>query len=106
MSDDTICSSEYTSRPSESGPDSDAARNASLTSATVTSRPSTAVKSVMDPSATGTRNACPSRRPFIASSTRLVARAAPVLDGMMFSAAARASRRSLDGPSTSACAPV
>src|SRR5580765_1602875 len=60
----------------------------------------------MDPSATGTRNACPSRRPFIASSTRLVARAAPVLEGMMFSAAARASRRSLDGPSTSACVPV
>ena len=88
------------------GPDSDAARNAAFTSSTVTSRLRIAVKSVIDPSATGTRSDWPSSFPFIASRTRLVARAAPVEDGMMFSAAARASRRSFDGPSTSACVPV
>ena len=64
------------------------------------------MKSVIEPSATGTRSDWPSSLPFIASRTRLVARAAPVDDGMMLSAAARASRRSFDGPSTSACVPV
>ena len=40
-----------------------------------------ATKSVMEPVGTGTRSDVPSRRPFIDSSTRLVARAAPVLVG-------------------------
>ena len=38
----------------------------------------------------GTRSDVPSSRPFMASSTRLVARAAPVDDGTMLMAAARA----------------
>ena len=57
MSDDTIGASEYTRMPPESGPDSDASRNASLTSPAVTSRARIAVKSVIDPSPTGTRRA-------------------------------------------------
>ena len=77
-----------------------------MTSSTVTSRASTPVKSVIEPSGTGTRSEVPSSFPFIDSSTRLVARAAPVELGMMFTAAARASRRSFDGPSTIDCVPV
>ena len=42
----------------------------------------------------------------MASSTRPVARAAPVDVGMMFTAAARVRRRSLCGPSTSIWSPV
>ena len=64
------------------------------------------MKSVIEPSGTGTRREVPSSRPFIDSSTRLVARAAPVELGMMLMAAARASRRSFDGPSTSDWVPV
>ncbi len=94
MSDDTIGSSVYTSTFAI-GPDAAAARNASLTSATVTSRLRTATKSVMEPSGTGTRSAAPSSLPFIDSSTSDVARAAPDDAGTMFAAAARARRRSL-----------
>jgi hypothetical protein len=65
---------------------------AALTSAGSTSAPTIAVKSVIDPSWTGTRSETPSRRPFIASITRLVARAAPVEVGTMLTAAARARR--------------
>ena len=71
----------------------EAARKASLISSAPTWAPSTAVRSVIEPSATGTRSVWPSSRPFIASSTRLVDRAAPVVDGMMLTAAARARRR-------------
>ena len=60
----------------------------------------TAVKSVIEPSGTGTRRAVPSRRPFIDGSTRPVARAAPVEAGTMLTAAARARRRSLWGRSS------
>ncbi len=52
---------------------------------------------MIEPSGTGTRSAVPSSLPFIDSSTRLVARAAPVDDGTMLTAAARARRRSLCG---------
>ncbi len=51
------------------------------------------VKSVIEPSWTGTRSDVPSKRPFIDASTSAVARAAPVVDGTMFTAAARARRR-------------
>ena len=94
------------SRTLASGPDSAAARNASLTSSTLASVLSTPVKSVSEPSGVGTRIDWPSRRPCIDSSTRPVARAAPVDDGTMLMAAARARRRSLWGPSTSIWSPV
>ena len=58
-----------------------------------------AVKSVMEPAGSGTRNDVPSRCPFMAASTRPVARAAPVPVGTMLFAAARARRRSLCGRS-------
>ena len=59
--------------PSEpfSGPLAAAALNAALISSTVTSLLSTAVKSVIEPSGTGTRSEVPSSLPFIDSSTRL-----------------------------------
>ncbi len=74
--------------------------NAWLTSATVTGPGITAVKSVMEPSGTGTRSALPSSLPFMDGSTSPVARAAPVEAGMMLMAAARARRRSLWGRSS------
>ena len=46
------------------------------------------MKSVIEPSGTGTRSDVPSSLPFIDSSTRPVARAAPVDDGTMLIAAA------------------
>src|SRR4051812_27783600 len=94
MSDDTISSSVYTSTLA-SGPEPAAALNASLISSTVTSRPRMPVKSVIEPSCTGTRSELPSSLLFIDSSTRLVARAAPVDDGTMLTADARARRMSL-----------
>ena len=105
MSEETSGSSEYTSTFA-SGPDSAAALNAALTSSTVTSCLRTPTKSVIEPSGTGTRSEVPSSLPFIDSSTRPVARAAPVEVGMMLMAAPRARRRSQWGPSTSAWSPV
>ena len=96
--------SEY-SRIPFSGP-SAAAWKAALISATDADVLSRAVKSVIEPSGTGTRSEVPSSLPFIASSTRPVARAAPVEVGTMLIAAARARRRSLCGPSTSIWSPV
>ena len=58
-----------------------------------------ATRSVTEPSGTGTRIAMPSSLPFSCGSTRPVAFAAPVEVGMMFTAAARARRRSLCGRS-------
>src|SRR5437763_4864676 len=52
-----------------------------------------AVKSVIEPSCTGTRRAVPSRRPCMAWRTSPVDRAAPVDAGMLLTAAARARRR-------------
>ena len=78
-----------------------ALRNAALTASAEASTLSSALKSVIDPVGTGTRSAVPSSLPFIASITRLVARAAPVDVGTMLIAAPRARRRSEWGPSTS-----
>ena len=100
MSVDTSGSVEYSSTPA-SGPEATACSKASFTSSAVAGRSSVAVKSVSEPSATGTRRAMPSNLPCMASSTRPVARAAPVEVGMMFTAAARVRRRSPWGPSTS-----
>jgi hypothetical protein len=49
---------------------------------------------VIDPSGTGTRKARPSSLPASSGITSDVAFAAPVLEGMMFAAAARIRRRS------------
>src|SRR4051812_2636978 len=87
MSEETIGSSEY-SRTLASGPEEAASRKAALTSSTSTSLLRTPVKSVIEPSGTGTRRAVPSRRPSMDWSTRLVARAAPVEAGTMLTAPA------------------
>ena len=94
MSELTMGSSVY-SRTLASLPLVAAALNASFTSSGVTSRARIPVKSVMEPSWTGTRREDPSRRPFMLVRTRLVARAAPVLVGTMLLAAARDRRWSL-----------
>ena len=83
-----------------------AAANASLTAWAVTSVPTTTARSVSDPSSTGTRTATPSSFPATAGMTSPVARAAPVVVGTMLSAADRARRRSLCGPSSSIWSPV
>ena len=94
MSLDTIGSSVYSSTRSSGGLAAASAK-AALTSTTDGFPFTTAVKSVMEPAGSGTRNDLPSSRPFIASSTRLVARAAPVELGTMLTAPARARRRSV-----------
>ena len=76
-----------------------AAWKAALTSSTVTSRLTMAVKSVSEPSGVGTRSAKPSSLPASSGSTRPTALAAPVVVGMIESAAARARRRSRCGAS-------
>jgi hypothetical protein len=81
-----------------SGP-SAAARRASFTSAAVTVRPSSQVRSTTETSGVGTRTAMPSILPFTSGITRLVALAAPVVVGIIDRAAARARRRSLCGRS-------
>src|ERR1044072_341641 len=63
-----------------SGP-SAAARKAALISSTVPSRSSTKVRSVREPSSTGTRTARPSRGPAGAGRARPTGRAAPGLGG-------------------------
>ena len=63
------------------------------------SRLTVTVRSVTEPVGIGTRIAKPSSLPSSSGSTREIALAAPVLVGTMFSAAARARRRSLCGPS-------
>jgi len=78
-----------------------AVSNASLTSSRVTGRFRTTVRSVSEPSSTGTRTAIPSSAPASSGRTRPTARAAPVPVGMMLRAAERARRRSLCGPSIS-----
>ena len=94
MSLETIGSSVYSSTRSSGGLAA-ASANAALTSATDGFPCTTAVKSVMDPAGSGTRSDMPSSRPFIASRTRLVALAAPVVVGTMLTAAPRARRGSL-----------
>src|SRR4051812_43674188 len=97
MSEDTIGSSVYSRMPL-SWPCA-AFRNASLTSSLVTSRSRSITRSVTEPVGTGTRIAMPSSLPLSCGMTSAVALAAPVVVGMMFSAAARARRRSLCGKS-------
>src|SRR4030095_4145671 len=68
-------------------------------------RPDRATKdtmSAMDPTATGARTARPSNLPWYSGSARVVAFAAPVVDGTRFVAARRPRPRSLSGRSTSA----
>src|SRR5438093_1190270 len=57
---------------------------------TVVSLSSTAEKSVTDPSGVGTRKAPPFNLPFNSGITSPIAFAAPVVDGMILMAAARA----------------
>ena len=61
----------------------------------IISNASCTTRSVTEPSMTGTRIAIPSSLPLSSGSTSAVARAAPVVVGMMFCAPARARRRSL-----------
>src|SRR5919112_202374 len=72
---------------------------AALTPSTLVSRDTLTVRSVAEPVGTGTRIAYPSSLPLSSGSTRPIALAAPVDVGTMLSAAARARRRSLCGPS-------
>ena len=83
-----------------SWPSSAAAANAALICATVAGLDNWQVRSQMEPSSTGTRSATPSSRPASSGRTRPTAFAAPVLVGMMFTAADRARRASLCGPSS------
>ena len=75
-------------------PVSAAAAKAAFTSSRVTSRSSTATRSVADPSGTGTRIEMPSSLPSSSGITRPIALAAPVVVGITLMAAARARRRS------------
>jgi hypothetical protein len=93
MSDETIGSSVNVRMPFQ--PSWPAALwKAAFTSSALASRPRTQTRSVTLPSGTGTRIAMPSIFPFSSGMTSAVAFAAPVVDGMMFTAAARIRRRS------------
>ena len=81
-----------------SGP-SAAAFMAAFTASSVAGFSSSAVRSTSETFGVGTRTAMPSSLPFSAGSTRPMARAAPVLLGIMERAAARARRRSSCGRS-------
>ena len=74
---------------------------AALTSFAVAGFETRQERSTIDPSGTGTRIAMPSSLPASLGRTLPTARAAPVVVGMMFSAAARLRRRSLCGTSAS-----
>ena len=76
-----------------------AAFTAALIESTVASLSSTAVKSVTEPSGVGIRNEPPFNLPFNSGITSPIALAAPVVEGMMLTAAARARLKSLCGKS-------
>ena len=76
-----------------------ASRTAALTSSRLAFLSSLQTRSTIEPSGTGTRMAQPSSLPLSCGSTLPTARAAPVVVGMMFSAAARERRKSLCGTS-------
>jgi len=99
MSEETSGTSLY-STIEESGP-SAASLTAALTSSAEGAVFIRQVRSTIDPSGTGTRIAIPSSRPARFGRTLPTARAAPVVVGMMFSAAARPRRGSLCGTSAS-----
>ena len=61
------------------------------------------MKSITETVEVGTRKDMPPKRPCSSGMTRPTARAAPVAAGTMFSAAARASRRSLAATSSRRC---
>ena len=82
-----------------SGPALAASRKASLTSSAVVAFSTTQVSATTETSGVGTRSDTPSILPFTSGSTSDVALAAPVVVGMIESAAARARRRSLCGRS-------
>ena len=71
------------------GPESAAALTASFTSSTETSFSNLTLRSTTDPSGTGTLIAMPSSFPLSSGNTFPTARAAPVVVGITFSAAAR-----------------
>jgi hypothetical protein len=97
MSVDTSGAVEYWRYPS-SGPAA-AARYASLIASVVACCESSTVRSVTEPVGIGARTATPSSLPLSSGRTSPIARAAPVEVGTRLSAAARARRRSLCGPS-------
>src|SRR5918996_3533541 len=76
-----------------------ASRKASLIACTVAGFPTSTVRSTTDTFTVGTRMAMPSSLPLRCGSTSPTARAAPVVVGIMLTAAARARRRSLWGKS-------
>ena len=80
---------------------SDASLNAAFTSSVVVFFSRIAARSTTETFGVGTRIAIPSSLPFSAGSTSPTADAAPVVVGMIESAAARARRRSLCGRSSS-----
>jgi len=93
MSADTSGSSVYSSTPRNAG-SAAASANAALRSSTDAEVVSWAVRSVIEPVGVGTRSDVPSSLPLSSGSTRPMAFAAPVLLGMIDSAAARMRRRS------------
>ena len=105
MSEDTKGSSLYDRTPWRGAVDA-ADANAELMSSTEGLVARTAVKSVIEPSGIGTLKEVPSSFPFMDWRTSPVARAAPVEVGIMFTADARALRKSLWGPSTRDWSPV
>ncbi len=76
-----------------------AALKAAFTASTVVGFSVTTTRSVSETSGVGTRTAMPSILPLSSGITSAVALAAPVVVGMMETAAARARRRSLCGRS-------
>src|SRR6476646_1835848 len=91
MSADTSGSSLYSSTPRYDA-SADASANAALISSTDAGVASSAVRSVMEPVGVGTRSDVPSSLPLSSGSTRPMARAAPVVLGMIDKAAARMRR--------------
>src|SRR5215475_13687893 len=99
MSDETTSSSVYPIMPFI-GP-SEAALNVALISSYLADLANLHVKSTTETFTVGTRNAIPVNLPLRSGMTLPTALAAPVLEGMIFVAAARPPRQSLfEGPST------
>src|SRR5215813_9416893 len=104
-SDETTSSSVYPMMPFM-GP-SEAALKVALISSYWAPLARRHVKSTTETLAIGTRNAIPVNLPLSSGMTLPTALAAPVLEGMMFAAAARPPRQSFfEGPSTVFCVAV
>src|SRR5215472_781627 len=105
MSVETTSSSVYATMPFI-GP-SEASFIAALTSSYLADLANRQVKSTTETFTVGTRNAIPVNLPLRSGITLPTALAAPVLEGMIFVAAARPPRQSfLEGPSTVFCVAV